>query len=73
MLPQELDRTSLGRVQSREMENGIAVHVEIWLAGISRSRGTKAKIRNIMSDVCSHAIRYGWMKQNAMQASPAER
>src|SRR5579859_1824429 len=50
------------------MENGIAVHVEEWLGTITRSRGTKAKIRNIMSAVCSHAIRYGWMKTNPIRA-----
>jgi len=44
------------------------IHVEEWLATIQRSRGTKAKIRNIMSAVCSHAIRYGWMKTNPIRA-----
>jgi integrase len=52
----------------KRIENGIAVHVEEWLAQIQRSRGTKAKIRNIMSAVCSHAIRYGWMKTNPIRA-----
>ena len=46
------------------MASGIAVHVEDWLAQIKRSRGTRAKIRNIMSAVCSHAVRYGWMRNN---------
>jgi integrase len=50
------------------MENGIAVHVEEWLSTIIRSRGTKAKIRNIMSAVCSHAVRYGWMTTNPIRA-----
>ena len=50
------------------MENGIAVHVEEWLSTITRSRGTKAKIRNIMSAVCSHAVRYGWMTTNPIRA-----
>lgn len=50
------------------MENGVAVHVEEWLATLSMSRGSKAKIRNIMSAVCTHAIRYGWMKINPIQA-----
>lgn len=50
------------------IENGIAVHVEEWLGTIKRSRGTKAKIRNIMSAVCTHAIRYGWMKLNPIRA-----
>jgi integrase len=51
-----------------QIENGIAVHVEEWLATLKRSRGTKAKIRNIMSAVCTHAIRYGWMKLNPIRA-----
>jgi integrase len=51
-----------------QIENGIAVHVEEWLATIQRTRGTKAKIRNIMSAVCTHAIRYGWMKLNPIRA-----
>jgi integrase len=50
------------------MENGIAVHVEEWLGSITRSRGTKAKIRNIMSAVCTHAVRYGWMATNPIRA-----
>jgi hypothetical protein len=41
------------------MENtGIAIRVEEWLSSIGRCRGTKAKIRNNMSAVCSHAVLY---------------
>src|SRR5260370_13879078 len=50
------------------MENGSAFHVEEWLSPMSRGRGTKAKIRNIMSAVCSHAVRYGWMTSNPIGA-----
>lgn len=57
-----------GEYMLARMENGIAVHVEEWLSTITRSRGTKAKIRNIMSAVCSHAIRYGWMTTNPIRA-----
>lgn len=32
------------------------------------ARSTKAKIRNIMNAICSHAIRYGWMKYNPIIA-----
>ncbi len=45
-----------GEYMLARMENGIAVHVEEWLGTIARSRGTKPKIRNIMSAVCTHAI-----------------
>jgi integrase len=57
-----------GEYMLARIENGIAVHVEEWLRTITRSRGTKAKIRNIMSAVCSHAIRYGWMTTNPIRA-----
>ncbi len=48
--------------------SGIAIRVEEWLSSIERCRGTKAKIRNIMSTVCSHAVRYGWMNANPIRA-----
>lgn len=48
--------------------SGIAIRVEEWLGYIGRSRGTKAKIRNIMSAVCSHAVRYGWMTANPVRS-----
>src|SRR5580693_7242346 len=50
------------------MERGIAVHVEEWLSTITRSRGTKAKIRNIMSAICTHAIRYCWITTNLIRS-----
>jgi integrase len=40
------------------------VAVEDWLGKIPRSRGTKAKIRNIMSAIFNHAIRYEWGQKN---------
>src|SRR5216683_3761084 len=57
-----------GEYMLARLENGIAVHVEEWLGTITRSRGTKAKIRNIMSAVCTHAVRYGWMATNPIRA-----
>jgi len=56
-----------GEYTLKRIENGAAVFVEEWLATIRRSRGTKAKMRNIMSAVCSHAIRYGWMRANPIR------
>ena len=47
-----------------------SIEVERWLEGIKRKDGkptspaTKAKIRNVMSAVFAHAIRYGWASQN---------
>jgi integrase len=58
----------MGRVYASAVGKRIAVHVEEWLGTITRSRGTKAKIRNIMSAVCTHAIRYGWMTTNPIRA-----
>jgi integrase len=50
---------------------GAAIHIEEWLKTLRREDGntplartSKAKIRNVMSAICSHAIRYGWMKYN---------
>jgi integrase len=41
-----------------------AVHVEEWLKSLPVSRGTKAKIRNIMSALYSHAKRWEWTTTN---------
>jgi integrase len=47
-----------------------AVDIETWLRklmpsdGKNAAPGTKAKIRNIMSAVFSHAVRYQWIEQN---------
>ena len=47
------------------------IEVENWLRGLKRRRdgkpaspGTKSKIRNVMSAMFSHAMRYGWASQN---------
>jgi integrase len=44
-----------------------AVTVEEWLGKIPRSRGTKAKIRNIMSAIFNHALRYEWGQKNPIK------
>ena len=38
--------------------------VEEWLKSLSSAPGTKAKIRNVMSMVFRHAIRWGWLGQH---------
>jgi integrase len=43
------------------------VAVEEWLGSIKRARGTKAKIRNIMSALFQHAMRYEWIERNPIQ------
>jgi integrase len=44
-----------------------SVAVEEWLRSIKRAKGTKAKIRNIMSALFTHAMRYEWTDRNPMQ------
>jgi integrase len=44
-----------------------SVAVEDWLRSIKRAKGTKAKIRNIMSALFTHAMRYEWTDRNPMQ------
>jgi len=44
-----------------------SVAVEEWLGSIERARGTKAKIRNIMSALFSHAMRYEWADRNPIR------
>ena len=41
-----------------------AVHVEQWLKTVPLARGSRAKIRNIMSTLYSHAIRWEWTDKN---------
>jgi|UniRef100_A0A7V4XRB4 integrase len=43
------------------------VAVEEWLDGIKRARATRAKIRNIMSAIFQHAMRYEWIDRNPIQ------
>ena len=40
------------------------VAVETWLAGLALADGSKAKIRNIMSAIFNHAMRYEWTVRN---------
>jgi integrase len=43
------------------------VAVEEWLNGITRARATKAKIRNLMSAIFHHAMRYEWTDRNPIK------
>ena len=51
-----------------------SIEVENWLRKLSRKDGkpaspaTKSKIRNVMSAIFSHAIRYGWASHNPITA-----
>ena len=44
-----------------------SVAVEEWLGSIKRARGTKAKIRNLMSALFTHAMRYEWIERNPIK------
>jgi hypothetical protein len=44
-----------------------SVAVEEWLDSIKRAKGTKAKIRNIMSAIFHHAMRSEWVDRNAIK------
>jgi len=43
------------------------VAVEEWLDGIERAKGTKAKMRNLMSAIFHHAMRYEWVANNPIK------
>jgi integrase len=51
-----------------------SIEVENWLNGIVRRDGkptspsTRAKIRNVMSALFAHALRYGWIEHNPITA-----
>jgi len=54
----------LPRWEAHRLDDVKAVAVEQWLANIPRARGTRAKIRNVMSALFRHAMRYEWIAQN---------
>jgi integrase len=54
----------LPRWRSYRLADVKAVQVEQWLKSLPVSRGTKAKIRNIMSALYSHAQRWEWTTTN---------
>jgi integrase len=62
-----LDGWILPRWGNHRMEQVKSVAVEEWLGSIERARGTKAKIRNIMSALFSHAMRYEWTDKNPIR------
>jgi integrase len=59
-----LHKWILPRWRSYRLADVKAVHVEEWLKSLPVSRGTKAKIRNIMSALYSHAQRWEWTTTN---------
>ncbi len=62
-----LDNWILPRWQNHKLNQVKPVAVEAWLDSIKRARGTRAKIRNIMSAVFNHAMRYEWLDSNPIK------
>src|ERR1700758_2883 len=63
-----LKKWILPRWRSYRIGDVKAVQVEQWLHSLPLARGSKAKIRNIMSALYSHAIRWEWIKHNPITA-----
>src|SRR5258708_5865800 len=59
-----LNKWILPRWKSYRISDVQAVDVEAWLRTIPLARGSKAKIRNIMSALFSHAMRWEWAQNN---------
>lgn len=62
-----LDNWVLPRWGELKLEQVKPVTVEEWLDGIKRAKATRAKIRNLMSALFSHAMRYEWTDKNPIK------
>jgi integrase len=62
-----LKKWILPRWRSYRLADVKAVQVEQWLKSLLVSRGTKSKIRNIMSALYSHAQRWEWTTSNPIK------
>jgi len=63
-----LKKWILPRWRSCRIADVKAVQVEEWLRSLPLAPGSKAKIRNIMSALYSHAIRWEWIRHNPITA-----
>ncbi len=59
-----LSKWILPRWRSYRLTDVKPVHVEQWLQTLPLSKGSKAKIRNIMSALYSHGMRWEWVSTN---------
>ena len=57
----------LPRWGSYRLDQVKPVAVEEWLDSIKRARATRAKIRNLMSAIFHHAMRYEWVDRNPIK------
>jgi integrase len=59
-----LKKWILPKWESYRLGDVKAVYVEQWLKSLPLARGSRAKIRNLMSALYSHAIRWEWTDKN---------
>jgi integrase len=62
-----LNNWILPRWGEHKLDQVKPVAVEEWLDSIKRAKGTKAKIRNLMSALFTHAMRYEWVDRNPIK------
>jgi integrase len=62
-----LNKWILPRWRSYPLTDVKPVHVEQWLKSLPLSKGSKAKIRNIMSALYSHGQRWEWVSTNPIR------
>lgn len=62
-----LTKWILPRWRSYRLTDVKPVHVEQWLKELPLSKGSKAKIRNIMSALYSHGQRWEWVSSNPIR------
>jgi hypothetical protein len=62
-----LNNWVLPRWGEHKLDQVKPVAVEEWLDSIKRAKGTKAKIRNLMSALFTHAMRYEWVDRNPIK------
>jgi integrase len=62
-----LENWILPRWGDHTLDQVKSVAVEDWLDGIKRAKGTRAKIRNLMSALFTHAMRYEWSDRNPIK------
>lgn len=62
-----LTKWILPRWRSYRLTDVKPVHVEQWLQSLPLSKGSKAKIRNIMSALYSHGQRWEWVTTNPIR------
>jgi integrase len=52
---------------TRSLSDVRTVAVEDWLRGLPLANGSRAKIRNLMSTLFNHAMRYEWAEKNPIR------